>query len=225
MVFDKTLYNCALFQGISQDELNSLLICLHAQTVFLEKNAFLWRIGDNVDACALVLSGSLRAESVDDTGEPNIMATHGLGALVGDVLMATPQSRSPVYVVANEDCKLLILPYRHIMSGCSKCCLSHTRLRENLMGEIAQKFWFQRRKAAYLSQRSLRKRIAMYLMDESRSRGSTTFSLGITRENMANLLSVNRSALSRELSRMKSDGLIDCYRDTFRILNTDFLVD
>lgn len=225
MVIDNNLHNCALFQGITHDELFSLLDCLHTQTVFLEKNAFLWQIGDKVDACALVLSGSLRAESVDDSGKPNIMATHGPGALVGDVLMATPQGRSPVYVVANENSSLLILPYRHIMSGCSKCCQSHTRLRENLMGEIAQKFWFQRRKAAYLSQRSLRKRIAMYLMDESRSRGSTTFSLGITRENMANLLSVNRSALSRELSRMKSDRLIDCYRDTFRILNTDFLVD
>lgn len=225
MVIDKTLYNCALFQGIAQDELDSLLDCLHAQSVFLEKNAFLWRIGDKVDVCALVLSGSLRAESVDDTGKPSIMAAHGPGALVGDVLMATPQGRSPVYVVANEDCRLLILPYRHIMNGCSKCCRSHSRLRENLMGEIAQKFWFQRRKAAYLSQRSLRKRIGMYLTDESRSRGSTTFNLGITRENMANLLSVNRSALSRELSRMKSDGLIDCYRDTFRILNSDFLMD
>lgn len=65
----------------------------------------------------------------------------------------------------------------------------------------------------------------MYLVDESRSRNTDTFSLGITREDLANLLSVNRSALSRELGRMKADGLIDCYRDTFRVLKKDMLSD
>lgn len=219
------IHTCSLFQGIDKQDLSALLHCLHAQTIQVDKNTLVWRIGDKVDACALVISGTLRAESVDENGSRSIIATHGPGALVGDVLMATPQSRSPVYVIACENSELLMLPYKRIMDGCSKCCTCHSRLRENLMGEIAQKFWFQRRKSAYLAQRSLRRRISMYLVDESRRRNTDTFSLGITREDLANLLSVNRSALSRELGRMKADGLIDCYRDTFRVLKKDLLSD
>ena len=107
------------------------------------------------------------------------------------------------------------------MGGCGECCSAHSRLRENLIGQIAQKYWAQRRRLGYLSVSSLRGRIAMYLLDCSG--GAATFCLGLSRENMADYLCVNRSALSRELGRMKRDGLIDFYRDTFRILDAEQL--
>ena len=116
---------------------------------------------------------------------------------------------------------VLFLPFRQIMGGCRECCPAHARLRENLIGEIAQKYWAQRRRLGYLSASSLRGRIAMYLLD--RAGDAATFSLGLSRENMADYLCVNRSALSRELARMKQEGLLDYYRDTFRLLDTEAL--
>lgn len=217
----KILDSCGLFSGIDQPGLERLLVCLEAETAHYEKNAILFRAGQPVHACALVLSGALRAEAVNAAGEHTLMAWHGPGALVGDVLMSTPGSVSPVYVIAAEAATVLFLPFSQMMGGCPECCPSHQRLRENLIGEIAQKYWAQRRRLGYLSVNSLRGRIAMYLLD--RSGGEATFSLGLSRENMADYLCVNRSALSRELARMKQEGLIDYYRDTFRLLDLDAL--
>lgn len=219
----KVLYGCGLFAGISQEQVDAMLGCLNARQEHFGKNTVVWNMGDTVHACALVLSGGLRAESVNASGEHLLMANHRAGALVGDVLMATPGSRSPVYVAASEDSELLFLPFHRIMNGCADCCACHARLRENLVSEIAMKFWAQRQRTLYLSAKSLRQRIAMRLYDEYRRTGSMTFSLGGTREDLADFLGANRSALSREIGRMKEDGILDYYKDTFRILSLEKL--
>ena len=85
------------------------------------------------------------------------------------------------------------------------------------------KFWAQRRRTLYLCAKSLRQRIAMRLYDEYRKNGSLTFSLGGTREDLADYLGANRSALSREIGRMKEEGILDFYKDTFRILSLEKL--
>lgn len=217
------LHGAGLFAGIAPDQIDTMLSCLNARQEHYEKNTVVWNIGDTLHACALVLSGCLRAESVNASGEHLLMASHRAGALVGDVLMATPGSKSPVYVVAQEDSELLFLPFHRIMSGCDACCSGHTKLRENLVSEIALKFWAQRQRTLYLSAKSLRQRIAMRLYDEYRRTGSQTFSLGGTREDLADFLGANRSALSREISRMKKEGILDYYKDTFRILSLEKL--
>ena len=217
----EALASCGLFTGISQPELERLLGCLGADTGNFEKNAVIYHQGQAVTSCAVILSGAVRAETVNRAGQHILMAYHGTGALVGDVLMSTPGGVSPVYVIAAEATTVVFLPFRQVMGGCGECCPAHSRLRENLIGEITQKYWAQRHRLGYLSVSSLRGRIAMYLLD--RSGGAATFSLGLSRENMADYLCVNRSALSRELGRMKQEGLLDYYRDTFRILNREAL--
>ena len=215
------LGSCGLFAGIDPAGLERLLECLGAERWHFEKNAILYHMGQRVHRCALILSGAVRAEAVNPAGEHTLLAWHGPGALVGDVLMATPGGISPVYVIAAEAATVLFLPFRQIMGGCRECCPCHQRLRENLIGEIAEKYWAQRRRIGCLSVSSLRGRIAMYLLE--RSGGAATFSLGMSREDMADYLCVNRSALSRELSRMKQEGLLDYYRDSFRLLDTQSL--
>lgn len=217
------LYASGLFSGIEPEQIDAMLGCLNARQEHYEKNTVVWNIGDTLHSCALVLSGALRAESVNASGEHLLMANHRAGALVGDVLMATPGSKSPVYVVASEDSELLFLPFHRIMSGCERSCTRHTKLRENLVSEIAMKFWAQRQRTLYLSAKSLRQRIAMRLFDEYKNTGSLTFSLGGTREDLADFLGANRSALSREIGRMKQEGILDYYKDTFRILSLEKL--
>lgn len=219
----EVLFACGLFSEIPTGEAERLLTCLHGEEAHYEKNAVVWHMGDPVSACAVVLSGTLRAETVNAAGEHSLMACHRAGGLVGDVLMATPGGRSPVYVVAEEAANVFFLPYSQIMDGCPRCCGAHRCLRENLLSEIARKFWAQRQRIRCLSTQSLRSRIAMHLLELSREAGSATFTVSGTREDLADYLCVNRSALCRELSRMKQEGLIDYYRDTFRIQSPEAL--
>ena len=165
----KVVHECGLFAGIGPEQADAMLSCLNARQEHYAKNTVVWNIGDTLHACALVLSGCLRAESVNASGEHLLMANHRAGALVGDVL------------------------------------------------------WAQRQRTLYLSAKSLRQRISMRLYDEYRRTGSLTFSLGGTREDLADFLGANRSALSREIARMKEEGILDYYKDTFRILSLEKL--
>lgn len=217
----KVLLNCALFDGIADKE--KVLRCLQPEEAHFEKNQIIWNMGDRVQSCAVILSGAVRAESVNPAGEHNLMARHGAGSLVGDVLMSTPGGTSPVYVIASQPVTLIFLAFSAIMGGCSRCCPEHLQLRENLIAQIARKFWVQRQRMQYLSLHSLRGRIASYLLDRGKEQGTAMLTIGGTREDLADFLCVNRSALSRELGRMKQEGILDFYRETFRILDPDAL--
>lgn len=212
----EALLRCGLFAGISPAAVERLLQCIRGDVVHYEKNHVLWPAGQRLTACAVVLSGALRAETVTEDGRHTLVAWQEPGALVGDILMASSKQGSPVYVIAAENTDVFLLPFERVMGGCPNCCPAHALLRENLVREIAAKYWVLHRRLDYLTISSLRGRIMALLQDRAPESGP--FSLGMTRENMADFLFVNRSALSRELSRMKQDGLIDCYRDTFQIL-------
>ena len=204
---------CPLFARIAPNDVFALTECLGAAERRYERGEALWLTGDAVSACAVVLSGGVRAESLLPSGERSLTAVHGPGALVGDVLMATRDKKSPVDVIAAQNTAALFLPYRAMMASCAL-------LRENLLAEIAEKYWRLRRRAEYLARHSLRARIAAFLLDAAADAGGNTFSLGMRREDLAAYLGANRSALCRELSRLRAEGWIDCCRDSVRLINT-----
>lgn len=220
----KILLGCGLFSGMTEREISLLLGCLRPRVEHFGRGEAVWRQGDAVSACAVVLRGAVRAETLRADGGRSVIARHGAGALVGDVLMSSPGLKSPISLMMAAEGELAFFSFGAIMGGCARCCPAHTRLRGNLASELAGKYWALRRKTAYLSAPSLRRRIAMLLADRRRDAGCDEFPLGFSREDMADYLAVNRSALSRELSRMRRDGLIDFSRDRFRILDPPALM-
>jgi len=210
----ETLGQCSLFQGMASPEIETLCGELCAVRQRLSRGERLWLKGDAVRRCGVVLSGRLRAEEVSGSGRRHVAALHGPGAVFGDVLMVTRAGHSPVDLIAAEAAEVLLLSYESIMAGSGR---DVALLRENLLDELAEKYWLLRRRLRYMAPRSLRARVARRLLDAA-ARGNT-FSLGCTREELADQLGVNRSALSRELSRMRQEGLLDFYRDSFRLLD------
>ena len=145
------------------------------------------------------------------------MARHTAGGVVGDLLMAGDQP-SPVSLRAAEEAEVLFLPVDDILGGCGACCPCHTALRHNLLAEATEKFWALRRRLGYLSEPGLRQRLLLYLRDEARRANAATFTVPFNRQQLADFLGVNRSAMSRELSRLAEEGVIEYYRSSFRLL-------
>lgn len=212
-----------LFAGMADAERRELLHCLAPRKRTLRKGEALWRTGDTVRECAIVLSGQLRAESVSAAGERAVCALHGAGSLAGDILMVSEQRPSPVDVLAAADTEVLLFAATKMLNGCANCCARHEKLRENLLSEITAKYWTQREQLRLLRIRSLRERLAAFLLARAGDVGAARFSLSMTREDLADYLHANRSAVSRELSRMRSEGLIDFRRDAFTLLNRSAL--
>ena len=151
---------------------------------------------------------AVRAEKHLYSGERSIEAYHGAGSLFGDVLMSARNAASPVDVIACEDTEVLFVSIDKIMHSCPESCAAHERLRMNLLNELSEKFWTLRKKLNYLRIKSMRGRIATYLLELFSQSGAVTVKC-LPRDDTAALLGVNRSALSREIGRMRSDGLID----------------
>ncbi len=174
--------------------------------------------GQNARA-GIVLRGSIQAETVTESGDLRIVARHGPGEIFGDVLMSAKESFSPVDIVAARQTEILFIPIKGVMKGCFKCCSCHEKLRLNLLDEVAQKYWDINRRLKYLSESRLRGRIMLYLTDCAADAGTDMFDVPFSREKLAAYLCVNRSALSRELSRMRAAGLIGFSGCRFMLLH------
>ena len=210
------LLSAPLFEGLEATDIAGFLKQARCRMESFPRGAILLSQGDRVTAAGLLLSGKIKAYRLDRQGEEHLQSVMGPGGMFGDMLMATDNGQSPVTVECTEDARVLFVPFESIMSAPGEF---GDQLRINLLHELSARYWALTRKVRYLSERSLRGRIALFLLDAAHDQGGATFTLSMTREAMASLLGVNRSALSRELSRMEKDGLLAVYRGSFRLLD------
>ena len=210
------LLSASLFSDLAPEDVAAFLHGSRCRWANYGRGEALLRQGERVEAAGVLLSGKIKAYRLDRQGEEHLQSVLGPGSLFGDVLMATDNGKSPVTVEALEDARVLFVPFESIMGAPGEL---GNRLRVNLLHELSARYWALSRKVRYLSERSLRGRIALFLLDAAHDQGGATFTVPMTREAMASLLGVNRSALSRELSRMEKDGLLAVYRGSFRILD------
>ena len=214
------LLSASLFEGLEKKAVAGFLKEARCRLGSFPRGTILLSQGDSVAAAGVLLSGKIKAYRLNRQGEENLQSVLGPGSMFGDMLMATDNGKSPVTVEVTEDARVLFVPFDSIMAAGSEF---GNRLRVNLLHELSARYWALSRKVRYLSERSLRGRIALFLLDAARDQGGLTFTLPMTREAMASLLGVNRSALSRELSRMEKDGLVAVYRGSFRLLSREGL--
>ena len=210
------LLKASLFEGLEPADVAGFLKTARCRLETFPRGSIVLSQGDRVTAAGLLLSGKIKAYRLNRQGEENLQSVLGPGSMFGDMLMATDNGRSPVTVECTEEARVLFVPFESIMTAPGDF---GNRLRVNLLHELSARYWALNRKVRYLSERSLRGRIAQFFLDGARDQGSLTFTMPMTREAMASLLGVNRSALSRELSRMEKDGLLAVYRGSFRILD------
>ena len=165
----------------------------------------------------IVLDGCVDAVQYGEDGAATLTARQEKGGVFGDLLMAAGQA-SPLSLVASSNgAEVLFLPLDGILSDCGRGCDSQIALRRNLLAEKSRKFWQLRRRLAYLTEPQLRRRILLFLRDCREEAGRDYFRLPYSRQEMAEVLGVNRSALSRELGRMQREGLLEFYRSSFRL--------
>lgn len=210
----KILQNSLPFKDFTTEEILQVRDTLNLSVSSYKKGSVIFNQGDTIKHAGVLLKGSIIAESVSYSGERRLIQTHTAGSLFADVLMSSNQP-TPVSVIAKEDCEIIFIKFDKLTSNaCNPLCL---KVLTNMLHGIAHKFWHLNRKIAYLSCKSLRSRVAMFLLDMQKQYGSLTFDLPYNREELASLLGVNRSALSRELSRMHSENIISFYKSTFKI--------
>ena len=125
-------------------------------------------------------------------------------------------------IVACEPTEILFLQYSSMVAKCDKNCVFHTRLIENMLELMSKKIIMLNSKLNYALLKTIREKIISYLIEVYGKKKTKTFEIDYNREELANYFSVDRSSLSRELSQMRDEGLIDFQKNNFTLTELFF---
>ena len=207
-----------LFHGIKQDELNAMLSCIGYHIGTFKKGDIVAFEGDNLKHIGIVMKGSVDMVKEDLWGNKTMLLRMGKDELFGETFACGSDSLSVVTFLVSEDAKILFMPFDRVMHSCTMACQFHHRLIENMVKIIADKNRDLMRKIDVVSKRTIREKLLAYLSIQAQVQNARYFELPLGRVELAEYLCVDRSALTRELAKMKEDGLIDYDKNCFRIL-------
>lgn len=214
------LRNTPFFQGMTEEEILSVLHCVSATVIERKKGEYIFRVGDSTENMGLVLSGAVLSVQEDLWGHRNIMHRTGVGEYFAEPFAATPGSLLNVSVVAEEDAKIMLLGMGRLLKACPNACAHHGRLIRNLVSVMSQKMLSMNDKITHMAKRSTRDKILSYLSAESMRQGKLNFTIPYDRQQLADYLCVERAAMTVELGKLQREGYLKTNRSYFELLKT-----
>jgi len=209
----------SLFDGISANELDIMANCLQPKVCTYEKNSYITIGGEAFIGLGILLTGEAAVIKENIVGKRNVMTILKSGDIFGEMIAFSGQHDWPASVFAQTPCLVIFLPPEKITGNCANACVSHTQLIKNMLSILSEKALLLNRKVEYLTISSMRGKISTYLLEQYKLTGKNVFNLSLSRNDLADFLNVSRTALSREMGRMRDEGLIEFYRATIKINN------
>ena len=213
----KFLANTLLFRGVTPDEIELMMGCLDGQVKNYHKGETIYHNGEYIQKAGLVLSGSVHIENDDLWGNKTILSHVGPGQVFAETYVCVPGEPLMINVVAAENTEILFLNLGKGTRTCARNCGFHGRLIQNLLSISAQKNLNLSRRIFYTSSKSIRGRLLSYLSDQATKCGSLEFDIPFNRQQLADYLGVDRSAMSNELSKMQKEGYLISSKNHFRL--------
>lgn len=215
------LENTILFKGASAHEIKEMLTCLKAKEKHYTKGSTIYHAGDIIQCMGLVVWGRVRIESDDVWGNKSVLDSLGSGMVFAETYACLQKEPLMVGVIADEDCDILFLNVGHALQSFSENKGCQQRLVHNLLTITAQKNLNLSRHICHTSAKSIRGRLLSYLSSEAVRQGSHKFTIPFNRQQLADYLNVDRSALSNELGKMRKEGLLEVDRNNFCLMDID----
>lgn len=212
-----------LFRGASREEVTEMLRCLDAEVRPYQKGETILRLGDRTRRLGLVLSGGVTLEHDDIWGNRTVLGHVGEGEVFAETYACLPGEPLMVNAVAAGETRVLFLDVGQIFSGESGCLHQRVLVR-NLLNITARKNLSLSRRSFYTSSKTIRGRLLSYLSDQAVLQGSSYFSIPFDRQQLADYLGVDRSALSNELSKLRREGLVRAKKNQFYLLKQEELL-
>ncbi len=219
------LKNCALFRGIEDTQLVPLMQCMNVRMKQYREDEYVFLNGDEINDIGVVLEGTIEIVKESLAGNKNIVAILGQADMFAEGIVCTRARISPVSVRVREETKLILIPYERVIRSCGNSCAFHIRLIQNMMVVLGEKNVVLNRKMELLILKGMREKLASYLLNEAVRSGETVFQIGLNRNDLAEYLNVSRTSMCRELARMKEEGLIDFYGNSFKLTDKQRLME
>ena len=212
-----------LFQNMDEEGLNVMLNCLSPQIVSYKKKEYITLEGHEFTGIGIIVQGEVIVTKENVAGDRVIMSKLREGHIFGEVIAFSDQNLWVATVVASTDCTVLFLAPSKILGNCPAMCGEHKLLIQNMLKIVSQKTMDLNRKIEYLAIKSIRKKVSTYLLENYNMAHKMKFKVPLKRNELADFLNVSRPSLSRELIKMKEEGIIDFDKSLFTILDIENL--
>lgn len=208
------LKNHPLFQDLSESDLDQLYHAACMRSQFFEKNQTLFHAGDRICEVGIVQTGNVHIEMIDLWGNKSILSSIAPGQIFAETYAIC---RKPllVDVTAAAPCEILFLNLEFLARSFSEPGSCRDAIMQNLFAICVRKNLILSNRIFCTTPKTVRGRLLVYLSSESAKAGSTSFTIPFDRQGMADYLNLDRSALSKELGRMKKDGILDFKKNHF----------
>lgn len=212
------LKNTQLFSGASDEDIEAMLGCLQARLCTYKKGEYVLHEGERIERLMMLVKGELHIQRDDYWGNRSIISMVGVGEMFGEAYAAPESGPLMNDVLAVEDSAVIFLDIGKLLTVCPNGCKFHAMAVKNLFFAISEKNRKLVRKLGYMSRRTTREKLIAYLSEEAKRQNSGAFSIPFNRQQLADFLSVDRSAMSNELCRLRDEGLIEFEKNRFRLL-------
>lgn len=209
------LSRTVLFRGSEPEQVKEMLKCFYAREKHYQKGEIVLYMGDLVKDLGIVLSGSVTIERDDLWGNRSIFGHAEPGQIFAETYACVSEEPLMVNVVADQDSDILFLDIGRVLTTCQTTCTHHSQLIRNLLLASARKNLGLSERIMHTSPKSIRGRLISYFSAQAARAGSQSFAIPFNRQQLADYLEVDRSALSAELGKMKREGLLDFWKNQF----------
>ena len=215
--FIPLLKRTKLFSGVGDENILSMLGCLNATVQSHKKGEYVFHQGEYIRCLTLLAEGRLHIQKEDYWGNLSILNEIRPGEMFGEAYIVPNSGALMNDVVATEDSTVLSFDIDRILTVCPSACPFHTSLVKNLFYTISEKNKSLVQKLGYMSQRTTREKLLSYLSDEAKRQNSSCITIPFNRQQLADFISVDRSAMSNELCKMRDEGILDFYKNEFTL--------
>ncbi len=213
------LKNTELFQNMTGEEITSILKCLNSKTKIFQKDEFIFLAGESKPLVGIIIYGKAQVIKENMQGDRLILRKLGVGDMFGETYAGMDIDVVPVSVTALEETKIVLFELKYMLNTCKSACAFHQTLILNLMKNIAKKSAMLNEQMSYLSHKTIRGRLDAFLFEQAEKNGSYFFSIPFNRRELAEYLCMDRSAMIRELQKMKTEGALSFNKNTFCIMS------
>ncbi len=207
--------NSPVFYGMKDDELQGLLDCFNARIRNFEEGEMIIRQGDRITNIYLILEGAVNIEKDSYWGRRIIITQLSVNDNIALAFVASKNIESNIDAVAAQNTRVLVLSYEKCTSMCQNACTRHKVLINNLFDILSKENIELIQKIENVSQKTIRDKLLTYLSNEARKRKSNSFEIPFNRQDLADYLNIDRSAMSFELSKLQKEGLIKYNKNKF----------
>ena len=215
----------SLFRGIERDDLQAMLNCMKPRMCSYNRNDFIVTGGDAYDSVGIIVNGAVTVSKENAQGNRIVMTLLKTGDIFGEIIAFSSQVTWPATVQAQETCVVLFLPRGKIVGdcGCDRRCSGHKIFIQNFLRVISERAIMLNKKVEYLTIKSMIGKISTYLLEQYKRQGNVTLTLPLNRNELSDFLNVSRPSMSREMSRMRNEGIIDFHLSEVKIMDIEGL--